>query len=237
MKSKKTVVFLLLFIICVVLCACGDNNGTKTEHEADPKILVDEKLQGNWKVDVSDKVSAIYSFENGHVSVTTIALGIALEPQEATYKINDSTILLSYDDDNEVSLEYTFEENILTIYFNEESKLEPYEIDMSIEYFDEQKVPKPEKLKLLKTGLEEQTELSNSYYYALSDDEEESLDMFEEYIDYVEENGIEVEEGERVMGGATYVLSIEGEVVAFVGISPGAIFDGKYAMSVNLFNE
>ena len=110
---KKFIAIALLIVMIATMCVgCGD-----------PLKKVEKKIEGTWRVDVTDQLGAIYVFEDGRVTCTPIIMGTHMDPNSGNYTIVEGKILLSYDNGVEGDLAYTFENNTLRIFMSNDAEL------------------------------------------------------------------------------------------------------------------
>ena len=103
---KKIIALLMAVILAVSLCACGSTNTSDVEAQ----------LKGKWQMEASETVKAVYSFYDGSVSCQTTAMGITLDPNEGTYDITDSQIIITWTSGGKiVEFDYTLTDDGLTI--------------------------------------------------------------------------------------------------------------------------
>ncbi len=98
---KKLVAFLLVTVMCLSLCACGDQ--TKA---------VDKQLQGTWE----DSTGVIYTFAEGRFTCEAKLFGVSLGVREGDYEITDRSVALYFDNGADELLEYTYAEKELTLH-------------------------------------------------------------------------------------------------------------------------
>lgn len=110
---KKFIAITLLIVMIATMCVgCGD-----------PLKKVEKKLEGTWRVTVTDQISAIYVFEDGRVSCTPILMGTQMDPNVGSYTVVEGKIMLNYDNGVEGSLTYTFESNKLRVFMSGDAEL------------------------------------------------------------------------------------------------------------------
>jgi uncharacterized lipoprotein YehR (DUF1307 family) len=95
---KRVLAILLAAVLALSLAACGANKGK-----------VDEELQGIWS---STSGTTTYVFDNGVFSAGAY---------EGSYKINGSSITLTYDNGFEAKFKYTFKNGELTVFWGDSS--------------------------------------------------------------------------------------------------------------------
>ncbi len=103
---KKLIALLMVLLLGVSLCACtGANSGS-----------VEAQLKGKWQMEASETVTAVYSFSGGSVSCQTTTMGITLDPNEGTYDITDSQIIITWTNSGKtVEFDYTLTDDGLTL--------------------------------------------------------------------------------------------------------------------------
>lgn len=103
---KKILALLMVLLLGISLCACGSANSGNVEAQ----------LKGKWQMDAGEAVTAIYSFSNGSVSCQTTAMGITLDPNEGTYDITNSQIVITWTNNGKsVEFDYTLNDDGLTL--------------------------------------------------------------------------------------------------------------------------
>lgn len=115
---KRLVAIILVLIMSMSLCACGKSSKVKEEAEKEKLIAkAEELLQGTWSIPAGDAglATAEYTFKNGELSCTLIAMGIPLEPQKGKYIIDESAIKIIYSSENEYIINYTIENDTLIL--------------------------------------------------------------------------------------------------------------------------
>ena len=114
MKKKQIVVFLLCAILSFGLSACG-NSTDKIEKE----------LQGRWILkDVANLFDSIYEFEDGKITVYMSAFDKEEEVNAGTYEIGETVIEITYDTGKVAEINYSFEDDKLTLSIDEFGVLE-----------------------------------------------------------------------------------------------------------------
>ncbi len=106
---KKIFISFFLVILMCSFCSCGASNAQSKEEQ------IEKKLQGVWVVETG-KAIIEYKFDNGTFSAETTALGVSMGEKPGTYTIGDNIISLKYDNGVTADLEFTYENNKLTIY-------------------------------------------------------------------------------------------------------------------------
>jgi len=109
--AKKVLVISFILSIILGLSGCGAKKGMD-ENEV---RKIDKMLQGTWTLSTSEEVQGEYVFKNGHVSVTAIVMGLALDPNEGNYTIDNSVIKIVYDNGVETEVSYVYENDQLEL--------------------------------------------------------------------------------------------------------------------------
>ena len=103
---KKILALLMVLLLGISLCACSGSNSGKVEAQ----------LKGKWQMEASKTVTSEYSFSNGSVSCQTTAMGITLDPNEGTYDITNSQIVITWTNNGKiVEFDYTLTDDGLTL--------------------------------------------------------------------------------------------------------------------------
>lgn len=111
---KKFIAIVLLICMIATMCVgCGD-----------PLKKVEKKLEGTWRVDIMQGLSAVYVFEDGRVSCTPTVMGQQMDTNVGSYTVTeDGKIVLNYDNGVNGELLYTFENNTLRVFMSEDVEM------------------------------------------------------------------------------------------------------------------